>query len=145
MTGKWLRIFLDPVAESKSLDKWPVLNKSTPNFKLGILNNSILALLASRSPSGDLWILDSCFWILDLGSWIMNCELWIVNYEFSIVNYELWLKIMIDDYDWWLWFMIMIYDYDLSQTPFARSTRHTHRQFVSFRSISFCITAAVIP
>ena len=106
MTGKWLRIFMDPVVESKSLDKWPVLNKSTPNLKLGILNNSISALLASRSLSGDLWILDSCFRILDLGLWSVNCELW-------IMNCELWLMIMIDDYDWWLWLMIMIDDYDL--------------------------------
>ena len=112
------------------------------------------------------WILASGSWILDYELWIMNCELWMVImiydlwfmimiYDYDlwlwlmIIIYDLWLRLMIMiydyDYDLWLWFMTMLHDYDLSQTPFARSTRHTHRHFLSFRIISFCITVAVIP
>ena len=56
MTGKWLRIFRDPVAGSKSLDKWPVLNKSTPNFNSRYQKWSSKPSFASRVPSGDLYI-----------------------------------------------------------------------------------------
>ena len=145
MTGKWLRIFMDPVAESKSLDKWPVLNRSISNLVSWITQYRLSWRPGVPQETFGSWILASGSWILDSGLWIVNCELWIVNSQLWIMNYDAWLMIMIDDYDWWLWFMITIYDYDLSQTPFARSTRHTHRHFSSFRSISFCITAAVIP
>ena len=59
MTGKWLRIFRDPVAGSKSLDKWPVLGNSTPNFNSRYLEYLNILLLA-------------CWWLMSNYRWIIN-------------------------------------------------------------------------
>ena len=93
-----MRIFLGPVVESKNLDKWPVLNKSTPNFKLGILNScfwrpGVPQETLLERPTSVAWLLLS-FWnththahvITHSGSSHLTFRLGLKSKELSLVE-----------------------------------------------------------
>ena len=67
---------------------WKLENRP-PNFNSEYAISSSKPRFSSRSPSGDLWILDSCFRILGSCFWILDLGFWILDYGLCILNYEL--------------------------------------------------------